>query len=187
MVRDVIKALEDSGIAFEGSSLLSGHIAAHHIFALWIETLLVFFLALPMLHEVHCSTNVPRSNEPLTLSCKIHSYFPETLEVCWNNDDGILDSSFSTPPTKGADGLYFCISKIHYNPQVEDSGKRFVCRAKLEGSQAYKESAWQMDIVGKWNRKTTIFIILYCTLHVLLLRPKAQSNSNKVQLLFAKK
>ncbi|XP_034272854.1 natural cytotoxicity triggering receptor 3 ligand 1 [Pantherophis guttatus] len=104
-------------------------------------------IALPMLHEVHCSTNVPRSNEPLTLSCKIHSYFPETLEVCWNNDDGILDSSFSTPPTKGADGLYFCISEIQYNPQVEDSGKRFVCRAKLEGSQAYKESEWQMDIV----------------------------------------
>ncbi|XP_058014624.1 natural cytotoxicity triggering receptor 3 ligand 1 isoform X2 [Ahaetulla prasina] len=104
-------------------------------------------IALPELHEVRCSTDVPRSNEPLTLSCKIHSYFPETLEVCWNNDDGILDSSFSTPPTKGADGLYFCISKIHYNPQVEDSGKKFVCRVKLEGSQAYKESAWQMGIL----------------------------------------
>ncbi|KAL7992149.1 hypothetical protein Chor_016405 [Crotalus horridus] len=104
-------------------------------------------IALPMLHEVHCSTNVPRSNEPLILSCKIHSYFPGTLEVCWSNDDGILDSSFSTPPTKGADGLYFCISKVQYCPQVADSGKRFVCRAKLQGSRVYKESTWQMNTV----------------------------------------
>ncbi|XP_039200481.1 natural cytotoxicity triggering receptor 3 ligand 1, partial [Crotalus tigris] len=103
--------------------------------------------ALPMLHEVHCSTNVPRSNEPLILSCKIHSYFPGTLEVCWSNDDGILDSSFSTPPTKGADGLYFCISEVQYCPQVADSGKRFVCRAKLQGSRVYKESTWQMNTV----------------------------------------
>ncbi|XP_032078378.1 uncharacterized protein LOC116512145 isoform X2 [Thamnophis elegans] len=102
-------------------------------------------VALPVLHEIHCSTNVPRPNEPLSLSCTIHSYFPETLEVCWNNDDGILDSSFSTPPTKGTDGLYFCISKIHYCPQVEDYGKRLVCRAKLEGSKTYKESTWQMN------------------------------------------
>ncbi|KAK9410048.1 hypothetical protein NXF25_001223 [Crotalus adamanteus] len=104
-------------------------------------------IALPMLHEVHCSTNVPRSNEPLILSCKIHSYFPGTLEVCWSNDDGILDSSFSTPPTKGADGLYFCISKVQYCSQVADSGKRFVCRAKLQGSRVYKESTWQMNTV----------------------------------------
>ncbi|XP_032082188.1 uncharacterized protein LOC116514658 isoform X2 [Thamnophis elegans] len=104
-------------------------------------------VASPVLHEIHCSTNTPRSNEPLTLSCKIHSYYPETLEVCWTNDDGIVDSSFSTPPTKGTDGLYFCISKIHYCPQVEDSGKRFVCRAKLQGPQEYKESVWQMNPV----------------------------------------
>ncbi|XP_026562302.1 natural cytotoxicity triggering receptor 3 ligand 1 isoform X2 [Pseudonaja textilis] len=104
-------------------------------------------IAVPRLHKVRCSTTVPRSNKSLTLSCKIHSYFPETLEVCWNKEGEILDSSFSTPPTKGVNGLYFCISKIHYCPQVEDSGKRFVCRAKLEGSQTYKESAWQMNAV----------------------------------------
>ncbi|XP_070620025.1 uncharacterized protein [Erythrolamprus reginae] len=104
-------------------------------------------IALLVLHEIHCSTNVPRSNELLTLSCQLHSYFPETLEVCWNNDDGILESSFSTSPTKGDDGLYSCISKINYCPQVKDSGKRFICRAKLEGSQVYKESSWQMNSV----------------------------------------
>ncbi|XP_015683004.1 uncharacterized protein LOC107298155 [Protobothrops mucrosquamatus] len=106
-------------------------------------------IALPMLHKVHCSTNVPRLNEPLILSCKIHSYFPDTLEVCWSNDDGILDSSFSTPPTKGADGFYFCISKVQYCPQVVDSGKRFVCRVNLEGSKAYKKSTWQMNTVER--------------------------------------
>ncbi|XP_063145471.1 natural cytotoxicity triggering receptor 3 ligand 1 isoform X2 [Candoia aspera] len=102
-------------------------------------------IALPLLHEVQCSTNVPRPDEPLTLSCKIHSYFPETLEVCWYKNDGILDGPFTCPPTKGPDGLFFCISKIQYCPQVADSGKRFVCRAKLEGSKECKESAWQMN------------------------------------------
>ncbi|KAM6459124.1 natural cytotoxicity triggering receptor 3 ligand 1 [Liasis olivaceus] len=102
-------------------------------------------IALPLLREVQCSTNVPRPDEPLTLSCKIHSYFPETLEVCWYKNDEILDSPFTSPPTKGPDGLFFCISKVQYCPQVADSGKRFVCRAKLEGSQEYKESAWQMN------------------------------------------
>ncbi|KAJ6665071.1 hypothetical protein lerEdw1_005302 [Lerista edwardsae] len=100
---------------------------------------------LPLLDQIHCSADVPQPEELLTFTCRIHSYFPEALEIHWYKDDEpILEQFFVKYPTKGPDGLFSCISCIIYRLKAGDIAKRFFCKANLKGSQECKASAWEM-------------------------------------------
>ncbi|XP_062973283.1 natural cytotoxicity triggering receptor 3 ligand 1 isoform X2 [Elgaria multicarinata webbii] len=101
--------------------------------------------ALPLLDNICCSTDVPRPDEHLTLSCRIYAFFPETIKVQWyKGDEPFPDSSSEGRPKRGRDSLFFCYSSITFLPQAADSGKRFICKANLQGSQQFKESSWEM-------------------------------------------
>ncbi|XP_066475476.1 uncharacterized protein [Tiliqua scincoides] len=102
-------------------------------------------VALPLLDQIQCSTDTPQPEELLTLTCRIHSYFPEALEILWYKDDEKLpEQPFVTHPTKGSDGLFSCISSILYRLKEGDVRKRFFCKANLKGSQECKTSTWKM-------------------------------------------
>ncbi|KAL8169908.1 UNVERIFIED_CONTAM: hypothetical protein K2H54_059866 [Gekko kuhli] len=113
-----------------------------------VETASFKVTAPPLLDPVWCSTDMPRSEEIMTLNCKIHSYFPQTIDVHWSADDEQLpEEPFLSEPMRATDGLFFCTSSIKYLPKAADSGKRFLCKAKLTGSQHCKESVWTMKTV----------------------------------------
>ncbi|XP_077177729.1 natural cytotoxicity triggering receptor 3 ligand 1 [Paroedura picta] len=102
----------------------------------------------PSLDPIWCSTDMPISEEIMTLHCKIHSYFPQTIDVHWSIDDEQLpEEPFLSEPKKGTNGLFFCTSSIKYLPKAADSGKRLICKTNLRGSHHCKESVWTMKTV----------------------------------------
>ncbi|XP_048340533.1 natural cytotoxicity triggering receptor 3 ligand 1 [Sphaerodactylus townsendi] len=113
-----------------------------------VETASFKVIALPLLDPIWCSTDMPTANESMTLNCKIHSYFPQTIDVFWNIDDEQLpEKPILSKPVKATDGLFFCTSTIKYLPKAVDSGKKFLCKANLSGSLQCRQSVWEMKTV----------------------------------------
>ncbi|XP_060118738.1 natural cytotoxicity triggering receptor 3 ligand 1 [Heteronotia binoei] len=113
-----------------------------------VETASFKVAASPLLDPIWCSTDMPRSEEIMTLNCKIHSYFPQTIDVHWGVDNEQLpEEPFLSDPMKATDGLFFCTSSIKYLPKAADSGKRFSCKTNLRGSHHSRESVWTMKTV----------------------------------------
>ncbi|XP_026517632.1 uncharacterized protein LOC113408540, partial [Terrapene carolina triunguis] len=107
-------------------------------------------IAVPVLDPILCSTDVPRPDEPITLTCRIHSFFPETIDLAWYKDgDEVPEEPFISDVTSGPDGLFFCTSSLILHLGVEDNGRRFICKAKLKGSHQYKESSWKLKNLSK--------------------------------------
>ncbi|XP_044281791.1 natural cytotoxicity triggering receptor 3 ligand 1 isoform X2 [Varanus komodoensis] len=102
-------------------------------------------IALPVLDQIQCSTDVPRTDESVILSCRISLFFPRTIQVRWYKEEELFSGNITvSKPTEDLSGLFFCTSSITYRPEVADIGKRFTCRTKLEGSQEYIISSWEM-------------------------------------------
>ncbi|XP_043373545.1 uncharacterized protein LOC119857305 isoform X1 [Dermochelys coriacea] len=111
-----------------------------------IETTTLKVIAMPVLDPILCSTDVPRPDEPITLTCRVHSFYPETIELAWyKDDDGVPEKPFISDVTSGPHGLFFCTSSLILHLAVEDIGRKFICKAKLKGSHQYKESSWKLE------------------------------------------
>lgn len=105
---------------------------------------------------VLCSTDELKLDEPLTLTCRIHSFFPKTIELQWCKDEQALEESITSEETKRSDGLFFYTTNLTFVPKAEDVGKRFTCRAKHRHSHLYKESSWQLENLGKLKYQSII-------------------------------
>nr|XP_006134659.1 natural cytotoxicity triggering receptor 3 ligand 1 [Pelodiscus sinensis] len=111
-----------------------------------VQTTQLKVIAMPVLDPVLCSTDVPRPDESITLTCRIHSFFPKTIELVWYKDnDQVPEEPFISKVETGTDGLFFCTSSLKLHLTVGDIGKRFICKAKLKGSHQYKESFWKLE------------------------------------------
>ncbi|XP_019375207.1 PREDICTED: natural cytotoxicity triggering receptor 3 ligand 1 isoform X1 [Gavialis gangeticus] len=110
-----------------------------------IKTTLLKVRAEPDLDPVLCSTDELKLHERLTLTCRIHSFFPKTIELQWYKDEQALEESVTSEGTKRSDGLFFCTTNLTIVPKAEDVGKRFTCKAKHRNSHLYKESSWQLE------------------------------------------
>ncbi|XP_069479877.1 natural cytotoxicity triggering receptor 3 ligand 1 [Ambystoma mexicanum] len=113
-------------------------------------TLLV--TAPPVLDAIQALPEVPCTEDILTLSCRIHSFFPKPIEVYWFKDSELMSAmSSTTDVTSGPDGLCSCTSTIKFTPRREDHGKKFICRVghkSLEnhkGVMNYKEIKWEFQ------------------------------------------
>uniref|UniRef100_A0A6J0UD81 Natural cytotoxicity triggering receptor 3 ligand 1 n=1 Tax=Pogona vitticeps TaxID=103695 RepID=A0A6J0UD81_9SAUR len=105
----------------------------------------------PLLDQIQCATDMPKSDEPLRLSCRIHSYFPQTINVQWyKNDLPLQTKPFVSSSAEGPDGFFSCSSSITYCPEASDIGTRFFCKANLTDSQQCRESVWEL--------KTLVFV-----------------------------
>nr|XP_020658593.1 uncharacterized protein LOC110083979 isoform X2 [Pogona vitticeps] len=99
----------------------------------------------PLLDQIQCATDMPKSDEPLRLSCRIHSYFPQTINVQWyKNDLPLQTKPFVSSSAEGPDGFFSCSSSITYCPEASDIGTRFFCKANLTDSQQCRESVWEL-------------------------------------------
>ncbi|XP_074855142.1 natural cytotoxicity triggering receptor 3 ligand 1 [Carettochelys insculpta] len=102
--------------------------------------------AMPVLDPILCSTDVPRPDEPITLTCRIHSFFPEKINLVWCKDDvPVPEKPFISDVAMGPDGLFFCTTSLTLLLTVENIGKRFICKAKVKDSHQYKESFWTLE------------------------------------------
>nr|XP_033784344.1 uncharacterized protein LOC117352186 isoform X2 [Geotrypetes seraphini] len=91
--------------------------------------------AMPILEPIDSFPNTPKADESVTLSCRIHSFFPQKIEIFWCKDG----TSMSEKPENAESlanqtGLYYCINKITFVPSRMDRGKTISCQIKHESS-----------------------------------------------------
>ncbi|XP_043828183.1 natural cytotoxicity triggering receptor 3 ligand 1 [Dromiciops gliroides] len=92
----------------------------------------------PKLKKIRCSSDHPQPGESVTLTCRIHSFFPRAIRVSWYKEgrlilEGIETSEVVDPPEDGL--LCSCTSKLERSLQMEDLGKKFICEAQVEGGE----------------------------------------------------
>uniref|UniRef100_A0A6I8R8Z8 Uncharacterized XB5846708 n=1 Tax=Xenopus tropicalis TaxID=8364 RepID=A0A6I8R8Z8_XENTR len=100
-------------------------------------------LAAPELGPIQKSPEILYVGEEMTLSCRIHSFHPEILGVCWYKGDELLASS-TDQAHRGANHLLDCTSRATYRPSVRDIGKSFRCEVSHESLQHPKCVSWEL-------------------------------------------
>ncbi|XP_078537182.1 uncharacterized protein LOC144822969 [Lissotriton helveticus] len=115
------------------------------------KTLTLCVTAQPTLDPIQAVPEQPCTEDKLTLSCRIHSFFPQTLDVKWyKNDDDEIQNITLRDITRGPDGLCSCTTSIAFTPCKKDVGKAFTCRVAHEslknhkGFRKHKEAKWML-------------------------------------------
>ncbi|OCT83545.1 uncharacterized protein LOC108713439 [Xenopus laevis] len=100
-------------------------------------------LAVPELDPIENSPEVLCVGEAIKLSCRIHSFHPQTLDVSWYKENEIL-TSYNDPILHNASGLFHFTSRITYTPCVKDIGKKFRCEVSHPSLQNPKCVSWEL-------------------------------------------
>ncbi|XP_041445582.1 uncharacterized protein LOC108713437 [Xenopus laevis] len=100
-------------------------------------------LAVPELDPIQTSLEVLSAGEEIELSCRIHSFHPQTLTVSWYKGNEIL-SSHRDQALQGASDLLECTSSITYRPCAKDIGKKFRCEVSHPSLQNPKCVSWEL-------------------------------------------
>ncbi|XP_028651949.2 uncharacterized protein LOC114647400 [Erpetoichthys calabaricus] len=102
--------------------------------------------ATPKLDSIQLVHDSPVAGASMGLTCRIHSYYPQTsLEVFWYLDDTRLVSIDVGDTTRSDDELYYCTSSVKTIPYWEDVGKVFKCLVKHESLPVSRETKWTLD------------------------------------------
>ncbi|XP_063293668.1 natural cytotoxicity triggering receptor 3 ligand 1 [Pelobates fuscus] len=103
--------------------------------------------AKPVLDPIQ--SNHDETQEPLNLenniklSCRIHSYYNQTLTVTWYKGDTILPFKNSEILTDSC-GLFYFTSNVSYWPQIKDIGKEFKCEVAHESLESPISQSWTL-------------------------------------------
>ncbi|XP_040183915.1 uncharacterized protein LOC120917004 isoform X2 [Rana temporaria] len=65
--------------------------------------------------------------QQMELSCRVHSFYPQTIKIKWFKEEVALTTTDSELDTD-EDGLYSTTSILMYVPEMEDIGKTFRCQ-----------------------------------------------------------
>lgn len=115
------------------------------------KTLALCVKAQPTLDLIQAVPELPCTEDRLTLSCRIHSFFPQTLKVKWyKNDVEVLTNISISDIARGSDGLCSCTTTVEVTPCKKDVGMEFICRVGHEslknhkGFLKHKEAKWML-------------------------------------------
>ncbi|XP_028651946.2 uncharacterized protein LOC114647397 isoform X1 [Erpetoichthys calabaricus] len=102
--------------------------------------------ASPQLDNIQLMQENPQADVPMTLQCRIHSYFPQdTLEVVWYVDGKEVKAGVTVSDTGQADNsLYHCTSLIKLTPTWKDVGKQFKCEVRHDGLAQSTFKEWTL-------------------------------------------
>ncbi|XP_041445581.1 uncharacterized protein LOC108713436 [Xenopus laevis] len=89
------------------------------------------------------TSEIQSAGKETTLSCRIHSFHPQPLEVSWYKEDEELPSH-NDPILTDDNGLFYCTSCITYSPCVRDIGKKFRCEVSQPSLQNPKCVSWEL-------------------------------------------
>ncbi|XP_020860958.1 uncharacterized protein LOC110220979 [Phascolarctos cinereus] len=109
-------------------------------------------IAQPKLKKIRCSSDHLQPGESVTLTCRIHSFFPRAVRVSWYKEDRLMleDIKTSEALETSEDGLLCsCTSKLEFFPHMEDLGKKFICKAEVEGGEPV-ERHWVLWALGEF-------------------------------------
>ncbi|XP_043938641.1 uncharacterized protein LOC122811112 [Protopterus annectens] len=114
-------------------------------------------IALPKLEIIKSSPDVPKSNESLTLSCRIHSFYPNNIKITWYKGEEVMkEAPENSDATVEENGLFYCTSRLTFKPVKEDVGKTFFCRAGYQNIEQIRETEWKMKELVSVPKLTNI-------------------------------
>ncbi|XP_031756204.1 uncharacterized protein LOC116410226 isoform X2 [Xenopus tropicalis] len=100
-------------------------------------------LAVPQLDPIQTSSDIISVGKEIKLSCRIHSFYPQPLNISWYKEDEILVST-NTQIIPEDNGLFHGTSRATYRPSVRDIGKRFRCEVSHPSLQHPKCVSWEL-------------------------------------------
>ncbi|KAJ1177109.1 hypothetical protein NDU88_002371 [Pleurodeles waltl] len=119
------------------------------------KKLMLYVKAQPTLDPIQAVPETPCTEDQCTLSCRIHSFFPQTLKVHWyKNDDEVLENITISDVSIGPGGLCSCTTIIEFTPCIKDIGKAFKCRVSHESLKDHKsfgkinEATWMLNLIS---------------------------------------
>ncbi|XP_072322191.1 uncharacterized protein [Scyliorhinus torazame] len=100
----------------------------------------------PKLDKITYGAKKPVAGEPMTLYCRIHSFYPNNIRVTWlKNNEEMIEESEESESTRGNDGLYYLTSSVKCIPTRADVGKKFRCQVEHETLIQTLEVDWELD------------------------------------------
>ncbi|XP_014340774.1 uncharacterized protein LOC102346001 isoform X2 [Latimeria chalumnae] len=100
--------------------------------------------AIPKFDPIQCSPDVYFADHNLTLSCRIHSFYPSSVKVSWYKENNLMVEKQDTEIVEQADDLFYCTSSVKFVPCKNDAGKMFKCFVEHETLTEPKEIEWKM-------------------------------------------
>ncbi|XP_039594505.1 uncharacterized protein LOC120516693 isoform X2 [Polypterus senegalus] len=103
--------------------------------------------ATPKLNAIMLKDEAAIVGVPMVLSCRIHSYYPQTsLKVSWFLGDTLVtEGSDVGTPKQLDDGLFSCISTLKTVPYWPDVNKVFKCLVEHESFPGFRETKWTLE------------------------------------------
>ncbi|KAM4018400.1 uncharacterized protein ACNLHF_007760 isoform 1-T1 [Anomaloglossus baeobatrachus] len=137
MIRPTIR--EDDGVSYVCK-------AYHPATEKWAEeTVVLEVTAAPVLDPIKQIEEKIRVGDPMKLSCKIHSFYPASLQVTWYRDADQVLPHVVTDALPDLSGLYHVTSFMTYTPTPKDRGKTFRCEVKHGRSGASRTVTWDLE------------------------------------------
>ncbi|XP_069615778.1 uncharacterized protein, partial [Ranitomeya imitator] len=90
--------------------------------------------AVPVLDAIKQTEETVHVGGTMKLSCKIHSFYPATIEATWHTDDGRILPSVTTDILPDQSGLFHATSSMSYTPALKDRRRTFRCEVKHQSS-----------------------------------------------------
>ncbi|XP_053576614.1 natural cytotoxicity triggering receptor 3 ligand 1 isoform X2 [Bombina bombina] len=100
-------------------------------------------LALPQMDNIQSSEDILYAGEKIHLSCKIHSFFPQPVTVCWYKDNTTLPCNNDDILSQANKLLHFT-SRLLYVPDIKDLNKTFRCEVKHSSLEEPKSVTWKI-------------------------------------------
>ncbi|XP_038663980.1 uncharacterized protein LOC119971843 [Scyliorhinus canicula] len=110
------------------------------------KSITLIITATPKLDKITYGAEKPVAGEPMTLYCRIHSFYPNNIRVTWlKNNEEMIEESEESESTLGNDGLYYLTSSVKCIPTRADVGKKFRCQVEHETLLQTLEVDWELD------------------------------------------
>ncbi|KAG8430939.1 hypothetical protein GDO86_019704 [Hymenochirus boettgeri] len=97
----------------------------------------------PVLDPIQRSLDALKVGEEFQLSCKVHSFHPETIGISWYKESEPLTSQNDKVLCNDR-GLCYLTSNLRYTPCVKDLGKTFTCNVRHQDLENPKCSSWKL-------------------------------------------
>ncbi|XP_044125583.1 uncharacterized protein LOC122920269 isoform X2 [Bufo gargarizans] len=95
----------------------------------------------PIMDAIQANQEAYSAGETLELECKIHSFYPQNIQVTWQKGEEEIPSQTREPEDESEP--YYVLGHISYTVEEEDFGKIFTCQIK----HPYKKDSvqWRLE------------------------------------------
>ncbi|XP_063802430.1 uncharacterized protein LOC134970349 isoform X2 [Pseudophryne corroboree] len=120
------------------------HLATNHTAQSDME---MYVTAEPVLDPVQSNLN----GDQMELSCRIHSFHPQHLQVTWCKENEVLSSTETVANTDNR-GLFYVTSSVTYTVRLEDFGRIFKCKVDHQSS-CPRSVEWKLEQAGEQGKE----------------------------------